>query len=114
MRIISYKFDQVCGVLNRLDRRASRAPGTRASRALIDQSAPESFQGRELTPGSPDAEANRRNVICLEHVFRKCSEDTPIRAGACKRWLSFIPARLTPGLSDFKLARLLAERPRSS
>ena len=63
MRIISYKFDQVCGVLNRLDRRASRAPGTRASRALIDQSAPETFQGRELTPGLPGAGSDVRKVM---------------------------------------------------
>ena len=52
--------------------------------------------------------------MCLDNVFSKYSEDTPVRSGACQRWLSLPPACLTPGLSDSKLVRLLAERPRSS
>ena len=114
MQITSGKFVQVCRILSRLDRCASRAPGTRASRALIVQSAPKSFQGWELTPGSPGVEGTLRNVMSLENVLGKYSEDSPVRGGACKRWLSLPPARLTPGLPDSKLARLLAEHPRSS
>ena len=52
-----------CGFWGLLDRCASRAPGTRASRALIVQPAPESFQGRELTPGSPGEGSNLRKVM---------------------------------------------------
>jgi len=103
-----------CGVLSRSDRCASRAPGTRASRALIAQSAPKSFQGWELTPGSPGVEGTLRNAMSLENVLGKYPEDSPVWGGACKRWLSLPPACLTLGLPDSKLARLLAEHPRSS